>query len=177
MSILLFARVTPQSVAEVVLRSKSPDECSINTMNGDADRGLHNMLIHLSGCCKLFMGKAVSAVHYARLVASVQHSTCIQWAIVKDHTSGREPECQGHHTAVAMPVVQCLRVSSGDRVAAVKWTLPPDGARVMFITAEVDFVSRKGAAGRGPAMEVDSLLLIQHLTSRFSGQVKNALCH
>ncbi|KAK9852554.1 hypothetical protein WJX84_006225 [Apatococcus fuscideae] len=66
---------------------------------------------------------------------------------------------------------KCLRVSSGDRVAAVKWTLPPDGARVMFITAEVDFVSRKGAAGRGPAMEVDSLLLIQHLTSRFSGQI------
>lgn len=72
-------------------------------------------------------------------------------------------------------VLQCLRVSSGDRVAAVKWLLPPDGAEVAMFTAEVDFVSRKGPAGRGPAMEVDSSLLNQHLLSRFSSQVTPAI--
>ncbi|KAK9821901.1 hypothetical protein WJX74_010997 [Apatococcus lobatus] len=66
---------------------------------------------------------------------------------------------------------KCLRVSSGDRVAAVKWLLPPDGAEVAMFTAEVDFVSRKGPAGRGPAMEVDSSLLNQHLLSRFNSQI------
>ena len=65
--------------------------------------------------------------------------------------------------------MQSLRITSGDQIAAVKWLLPPDGAKVMFFTAEVEPVSRKGPAGRG--MELDSLFLIQHLTSRFSTQV------
>ncbi len=69
--------------------------------------------------------------------------------------------------------MQGLRVSSGDKLAAAKWVLPPDGAKVMFMTAEVEF-SRK-LVTKGPAVELDGLFLMQHLTSRFATQVSSQI--
>ena len=131
--------------------------------------------MHLAGVC-LWLTKpstrSACPMHGAFLKGRVL-SICCQTSEQGDRrmANGRAYHVLMKHTCF----LQCLRVSSGDRVAAVKWLLPPDGAEVAMFTAEVDFVSRKGPAGRGPAMEVDSSLLNQHLLSRFSSQVPPAI--
>ena len=65
--------------------------------------------------------------------------------------------------------LQNVRVSSGDRITALPFPLPPSDFQAVLATAELGFVSTK--AVRGPDVELDAQDLISHLTSRFAGQV------
>ncbi|EFN58861.1 hypothetical protein CHLNCDRAFT_29882 [Chlorella variabilis] len=65
-----------------------------------------------------------------------------------------------------------IRVSSGDKVAALQFLLPSDKFQIALLNAEVDFVTKR--AVRGPDLELDAHQLSSHLQSRFAGQVLTA---
>ena len=65
--------------------------------------------------------------------------------------------------------LQNIRVSSGDRVAAVQYVPPASNFQIALLTAEVGFVSNK--AVHGPDVEIDAQDLSSHLATRFSSQV------
>jgi vesicle-fusing ATPase len=62
-----------------------------------------------------------------------------------------------------------VKVSTGDKILCSPYEPPVGGAPAAVITAEIDFVSKKTV--RGPDVEFNAQELIEHLTSRFTGQV------
>eukprot|EP00890_Picochlorum_soloecismus_P000586 jgi/Picsp_1/1528/NSC_05006-R1_n-ethylmaleimide sensitive fusion protein len=62
-----------------------------------------------------------------------------------------------------------VKVSTGDKILCTPYEPPIGGSAAAVITAEIDYVSKKTV--RGPDAEFNAQDLIEHLTSRFAGQV------